>query len=103
MVHYKQPVWDSTTHYGTLPLNMEHHNQPVWGATTNTTYFTTPMLLLKCHQCHTHFHQHIREGVKKSKWKLMAKFPDIFYPTFFSFAIESYIYETDFTLQKYHF
>ena len=34
---------------------------------------------------------------------LMAKFPDIFLPHFFSFAIESYIYETDFTLQKYHF
>ena len=59
----------------------------------------------------------IREVVKKSKWKfkmafairgptpppLMAKFPDIFLPHFFSFAIESYIYETDFTLQKYHF
>ena len=61
----------------------------------------------------------IREGFKKSKWKfkmafairrptpppppLMAKFPDIFLPHFFSFAIESYIYETDFTLQKYHF
>merc|ERR1712004_651950 len=30
---------------------------------------------------------------------LMAKFPDIFLPHFFSFAIESYIYETDFTLQ----
>ena len=59
----------------------------------------------------------IREGCKKSKWKfkmafairrptpppLMAKFPDIFLPHFFSFAIESYIYETDFTLQKYHF
>ena len=29
--------------------------------------------------------------------------PDIFSPHFFSFAIESYIYETDFTLQKYHF
>ena len=63
-------------------------------------------------------HVIIREGVKKSKWKfkmafairrptpprpLMAKFPDIFLPHFFSFAIESYIYETDFTLQKYHF
>ena len=24
--------------------------------------------------------------------------PSIFYPTFFSFAIESYMYETDFTL-----
>ena len=34
---------------------------------------------------------------------LMAKFPDIFSPHFFSFATESYIYETDFTLQKYHF
>merc|ERR1711928_1066 len=34
---------------------------------------------------------------------LMAKFSDIFLPHFFSFAIESYIYETDFTLQKYHF
>ena len=59
----------------------------------------------------------IREVVKKSKWKfkmafairgpppppLMAKFPDIFLPHFFSFATESYIYETDFTLQKYHF
>ena len=60
----------------------------------------------------------VRDGVKKSKWKfkmafairgptppppLMAKFPDIFLPHFFSFAIESYIYETDFTLQKYHF
>ena len=34
----------------------------------------------------------------------MAKFPDIFSPHFFSFATESYIYETDFTLglsQKY--
>ena len=52
----------------------------------------------------------VRDGVKKSKWKfkmafairgptppppLMAKFPDIFLPHFFSFAIESYIYETD--------
>ena len=61
----------------------------------------------------------IREVCGKSKWKfkmafairrptpplppLMAKFPDIFSPHFFSFAIESYIYETDFTLQKYHF
>ena len=57
MGHYNQPVWDATTtQYGTLPLNMGHYNQPVWGATTNTTYFTTPMLLLQCHQCHTHFH-----------------------------------------------
>ena len=57
----------------------------------------------------------LREVFKKSKWKfkmafairrpppLMAKFPDIFSPHFFSFATESYIYETDFTLQKYHF
>ena len=58
----------------------------------------------------------LREGCGKSKWKfkmafairrltppLMAKFPDIFSPHFFSFATESYIYETDFTLQKYHF
>ena len=29
--------------------------------------------------------------------------PRHFLPHFFSFAIESYIYETDFTLQKYHF
>ena len=64
-----------------------------------------------------HLAGQLREGVKKSKWKfkmafairgpppppLMAKFPDIFLPHFFSFAIESYIYETDFTLQKYHF
>ena len=28
---------------------------------------------------------------------------DIFLPHFFSFAIESYIYETDFTLKKCHF
>ena len=58
----------------------------------------------------------LREVFKKSKWKfkmafairrptppLMAKFPAIFSPHFFSFATESYIYETDFTLQKYHF
>ena len=32
----------------------------------------------------------------------MAKFPDIFLPHFF-FAIESYIYETDFTLQNITF
>ena len=31
------------------------------------------------------------------------KFPDIFLPHSRSFAIESYLYETDFTLQKYHF
>ena len=29
--------------------------------------------------------------------------PPRFLPHFFYFAIESYIYETDFTLQKYHF
>ena len=34
---------------------------------------------------------------------LMAKFPDIFSPHFFSFATESYIYETDFTLQNITF
>ena len=34
---------------------------------------------------------------------LMAKFPDIFLPHFFSFAIESYIYETDFTLKNITF
>ena len=37
---------------------------------------------------------------------LWHKFPDIFYSHFFYFAVESYIYETDFTLglsQKYHF
>ena len=52
----------------------------------------------------------IREVCKKSKWKFKMAFairgPDIFLPHFFSFAIESYIYETDFTLglsQKYHF
>ena len=61
------------------------------------------------------YNLYIREVFKKSKWKfkmafairrpppLMAKFPVIFLPHFFSFAIESYIYETDFTLQKYHF
>ena len=42
-------------------------------------------------------------GVRPPPPPLMAKFPDIFLPHFFSFAIESYIYETDFTLQKYHF
>ena len=34
---------------------------------------------------------------------LMAQIARHFLPHFFSFAIESYIYETDFTLQKYHF
>ena len=59
----------------------------------------------------------VREGCRKSKWKfkmafairrptpppLMAQISRHFLPHFFSFAIESYIYETDFTLQKYHF
>ena len=60
----------------------------------------------------------IREVCKKSKWKfkmafairrltpphpLNGKISRHFLPPFFSFAIESYIYETDFTLQKYHF
>ena len=45
---------------------------------------------------------HLPLGVRPPP-PLMAKFPDIFLPHFFSFAIESYIYETDFTLQKYHF
>ena len=45
---------------------------------------------------------HLPLGVRPPP-PLMAKFPDIFSPHFFSFAIESYIYETDFTLQKYHF
>ena len=44
---------------------------------------------------------HLPLGVRPPP--LMAKFPDIFSPHFFSFATESYIYETDFTLQKYHF
>ena len=60
-----------------------------------------------------------REGFKKSKWKFKmtfairgptppsplngTNFQTFFLPHFFSFAIESYIYETDFTLQKYHF
>ena len=45
---------------------------------------------------------HLPLGVRPPP-PLMAKFPDIFLPHFFSFAIESYIYETDFTLQKYQF
>ena len=59
----------------------------------------------------------LREVCGKSKWKfkmafairrptpppLMAQISRHFLPHFFSFAIESYIYETDFTLQKYHF
>ena len=34
---------------------------------------------------------------------LMAQISRHFFTPLFSFAIESYIYETDFTLQKYHF
>ena len=34
---------------------------------------------------------------------IMARISIYFLPHCFSFAIESYIYETDFTLQKYHF
>ena len=45
---------------------------------------------------------HLPLGVRPPP-PLIAKFPDIFSPYFFSFATESYIYETDFTLQKYHF
>ena len=61
----------------------------------------------------------IREGLKKWKFEMAFairrrtppapskwhKFPSIFLSHFFSVAIESYIYETDFTLdlsQKYH-
>ena len=39
---------------------------------------------------------HLPLGVRPPPPPLMAKFPDIFLPHFFSFAIESYIYETDF-------
>ena len=46
---------------------------------------------------------HLPLGVRPHPPPSMAKFPDIFSPHFFSFATESYIYETDFTLQKYHF
>ena len=34
---------------------------------------------------------------------LMAQISRHFFTPLFSFAIESYIYETDFTLKKYHF
>ena len=34
---------------------------------------------------------------------LMAQISRHFFTPLFSFAIESYIYETDFTLQKYYF
>ena len=40
---------------------------------------------------------HLPLGVRPPP-PLLAKFPDIFLPHIFSFAIESYIYETDFTL-----
>ena len=57
-------------------------------------------------------HPILRDGFEKKKWKfkmafairhwippplINTHFPQIFYPTF-CFAIESYIYETDFTL-----
>ena len=42
-------------------------------------------------------------GVRPPPPPLMAQISRHFLPHFFSFAIESYIYETDFTLQKYHF
>ena len=47
----------------------------------------------------------LRDGVKQSKWKFKMVFAirRHFFPHFFSFAIESYKYETDFTLQKCHF
>ena len=69
--------------------------------------------------CHTLTSLKFREqeGCGKSKWKfkmafairrpapppLMAQIFRHFFTPLFSFAIESYIYETDFTLQKYHF
>ena len=34
---------------------------------------------------------------------LMAQISRHFFTPLFSFAIESYLYETDFTLQEYHF
>ena len=45
---------------------------------------------------------HLPLGVRPPP-PLMAQISRHFLPHFFSFAIESYIYETDFTLQKYHF
>ena len=45
---------------------------------------------------------HLPLGVRAPP-PLMAQISRHFLPHFFSFAIESYIYETDFTLQKYHF
>ena len=61
-------------------------------------------------------------SIKKTKWRFLMEFSikrrtpppsqngtnfhPFFYPTFFSFAIESYIYETDLTpglSQRYHF
>ena len=67
---------------------------------------------------HIFFRLKLREVFKKSKWKfkmafairrpthpppLNGKISRHFFTPLFSFAIESYIYETDFTLQKYHF
>ena len=45
---------------------------------------------------------HLPLGVRPPP-PLMAQISRHFLPHFFSFAIESYIYETGFTLQKYHF
>ena len=39
----------------------------------------------------------------KGQTPLMAKISRHFFTPLFSFAIEYYIYETDYTLQKYHF
>ena len=46
---------------------------------------------------------HLPLGVRPPSPPLMAQISRHFLPHFFSFAIESYIYETDFTLKKYHF
>ena len=45
---------------------------------------------------------HLPLGVRPPP-PLMAQISRHFFTPLFSFAIESYIYETDFTLQKYHF
>ena len=80
-----------------------------------TLSFFCNLILYKLNGFYTYSQWNIlllREVCGKSKWKfkmafairrptpppLMAKFPDIFLPHFFSFAIESYIFETDFTL-----